>query len=523
MATRAIKPKRDAGPLSNWQPPPDRAPSIIRADKAVIFRFMGMVGLVFTAVGSLAMLAPTWVDESGKPRFPYMIGPEWGFVWFTIGVVLLFYHAVMDHELQYRRLYGALGVMLFAAGVASRVFPTKDGMGAGFLPYGLPCLALSLGFLLAVLRHETDPFWRAFLSRLMGIGGGAMVVAGFVFGNISSNFLLGEGILLLLLGLFYLSGFIAVQEPGSRVGFSAGLVLGIVGGLFFLIALFRSARPWLFNLPQAQSYLVPDGLVLMGMGLLFVFFALGTCSDRAVIVLTRRELGSYFYSPIAYLVIIGLTLVGWFMFATFVSELARQGEVQEPIVTQYILHVVPVICLIFVVPVLTMRLLSEEKRSGTLEVLLTTPVNEVSVVLSKYFAALIFYTLALAPWWLFLVSLRVFGRQPFDYRPMLSFFIALTCSGAGFLALGLFFSSVTRNQIISAFLTFAAIMALTVVFWWAREAGAWRDVFNYISYLDLWINSLEGNFAPRLLLFHISVAIFFVFLTIKVLEARKWA
>jgi ABC-type transport system involved in multi-copper enzyme maturation permease subunit len=150
------------------------------------------------------------------------------------------------------------------------------------------------------------------------------------------------------------------------------------------------------------------------------------CSDRPLIVLTRRELGAFFYSPIAYMVIIGLTLVGWFMFASFVDQLARAGQVMEPIVARYILHFIPVICLIFVVPVVTMRLLSEEKRSGTLEVLLTAPVNEVSVVLSKFVAALIFYTIALAPWWLFLVALRVFGKQPFAYRPMLSFLIALT-------------------------------------------------------------------------------------------------
>jgi hypothetical protein len=90
--------------------------------------------------------------------------------------------------------------------------------------------------------------------------------------------------------------------------------------------------------------------------------------------------------------------------------------------------------------------------------------------------------------------------------------------------LGLFFSSITRNQIISAVLTFAAILGLTAVFWWGMETtvSPWREIFNYVSYLDLWLNALEGNFAPRFLLFHLSVAVFFLFLTVKVLEARKW-
>lgn len=519
MATRAIKRKRDPGPGGpNWAPPPERAPSIIRADRAIIFRMLGMVGLVFTAVGTLAMVAPSW-------KMNYMIGPEWGFFWFTIGVGLLLFHAISDSEIQYRRTYAALGLVLLFAGIAARVLPAGEaGMGGGFLPFGIPALILALAFLLAVLRHESDIFWRSMILRVIGLAGAAMVVAAFWFGSASSNFLRGEGILLAVLGLFYVTAFIAMQEPGSKIAFRAGLALGVIGGLEFLLALFRSLRPWLFDLPASESYMVPDGLVMMAIGLVYMAVSLGICSDWPVIVMTRRELAAFFYSPIAYLVILGLVLVGWYMFASFVGNLLREGQAMEPIVARYILHFIPVICLIFVVPVITMRLLSEEKRSGTMEVLLTAPVSETAVVLSKYFAAFIFYTLALAPWWLYLIGLRVFGGQPFDYRPMLSFFIALSCSGAGFLALGLFFSSLTKNQIISAVLTFATILGLTVVFWWGMETATspWREIFTYISYLDLWISALEGQFAPRFLLFHVSVAIFFVFLTIKVLEARKW-
>ena len=79
----------------------------------------------------------------------------------------------------------------------------------------------------------------------------------------------------------------------------------------------------------------------------------------------------------------------------------------------------------FFVPALTMRLLSEEKRSGTLEVLMTAPVNEISVVLGKFFAAWIFYMLLWLPVWLFLISLRYFGGEEFDYRPVLSFTVAM--------------------------------------------------------------------------------------------------
>src|SRR5438874_12989983 len=101
----------------------------------------------------------------------------------------------------------------------------------------------------------------------------------------------------------------------------------------------------------------------------------------------------------------------------------RHFPIFEPIVQYFILDWPPVICVIFIVPVLTMRLLSEEKRTGTLEVLLTAPVNESTVVLSKFLACLILYLVLWAPWGLFLVALRIIGGQPFDYQALMSFFI----------------------------------------------------------------------------------------------------
>jgi ABC-type transport system involved in multi-copper enzyme maturation permease subunit len=525
MATRAIKPKRDEGPLGGWQSLPERAPSVLRADRPLGLRLVAFAALVLTAVGGLAMILPSF-------NRPYLIGPYWGFFWFSIGVAGLIYHALCDREIQYRRTYAILGLVLFFSAVILRFWPlSRAEMGKHFLSYGVPCLALSLVFLLAVVRHETDAFWRKVILRILGIGGAVMVVAGFFFSNVnldfgflqnrSSDFLQGEGVVLTVLGLFFVGGFIAMQESGSQLAFRSGLAMGAIGLAVFVLALWRSIYPTIMNLPPDQAYLVPEGLVLIGLGLVYLLFGLGVCCDWVPIVMTRRELAAFFYSPIAYLVILGMTLIGWFMFATFLSPLT-QSPMQEPIVSRYVIHFIPVICLIFVVPVLTMRLLSEEKRSGTLEVLLTAPVSEVWVVLSKFFACLIFFLISLMPWGLYLVALRVVGKEAFDYRPMLAFFIALGFSGAGFLAIGLFFSSITKNQIIAAVLTFAIVMAMTVVFWLADLPAPWNDIFSYISYLDLWINSMQGQFAPRMLMFHLSVAVFFLYLTTKVLEARKW-
>jgi ABC-type transport system involved in multi-copper enzyme maturation permease subunit len=257
------------------------------------------------------------------------------------------------------------------------------------------------------------------------------------------------------------------------------------------------------------------------------------CSDRPIVVLTRRELATFFYSPIAYIVLIGLTCVAWIYFWLFLSQVVIQMQrgipVVEPIVQHYIFGLFPVILMIFVVPVLTMRLLSEEKRTGTLEVLLTAPVNETAVVLSKFLASLVFLLLAWLPWGLFLVALRVEDGKPFDFRPLLSFGIAMTFMGAGFMSMGLFFSSLTRNQIASAVLAFVGMILLTglalIEFNMENSAptNPWVTVLAQVSYLELWIHSLEGQLNPRLLVYHLSATVLWLFMTVKVLESRRWS
>ena len=184
---------------------------------------------------------------------------------------------------------------------------------------------------------------------------------------------------------------------------------------------------------------------------------------------------------------------------------------------------------ICIVPVITMRLMSEEKRTGTLEVLLTAPVGETSVALSKFVAAFLFFLATWVPFGLLLLALRIEGGKPFDYRPLLSFFVGLCFTGAGFVSMGLFFSSLTRNQIISGILTLVGMVALTLIFLFnmmlQRLKGPdtpWATVLTHISYLDIWVDTTDGKLVPRLLLFYFSMTIAWLFLTVKVLEARRW-
>jgi hypothetical protein len=277
---------------------------------------------------------------------------------------------------------------------------------------------------------------------------------------------------------------------------------------------------------------MPQGVLLLGVGLLYVLVSVGLWSDRPVVVMTRRELAAFFYSPMAYFVLFGFSFIAWLQLWMFVrlvtpDEMGRRATVIEPIVREYVWSLFPILANLALVPVLTMRLLSEERRSGTLEVLLTAPVDETQVVLSKFFAAVVMYLVAWLPLGLFLTAIPLGGGPPFDYRPLLSFFVSLVLTGAGFVGMGLFFSSMTRNQIAAAVLTFAGMLGLTAVYVirhnnFVTPEGGWDLFLGHMSYLDLWISTLEGKIILRDLLFFVSMAILFPFLTVKVLEARKW-
>jgi ABC-type Na+ efflux pump permease subunit len=200
-------------------------------------------------------------------------------------------------------------------------------------------------------------------------------------------------------------------------------------------------------------------------------------------------------------------------------------QLPEPIVGAYIINLFPVITVLILVPLVTMRLFSEEHRSGTLEMMFTAPVDEQVVVLSKFTAALIFFLMMWMPWALYLVDLRAEGATHFDYLPLLGFAVALVINGAGFVSMGLFFSSLTRNQLIAAVFTFVGMLLLLAMAWVKDlpfvPAGV-RTAMEYLGFFEKWRNAVRGKLAVRDLIVYLSMTIFWLFLTVKVLESRKW-
>ena len=506
---------------------PEYAPSELRPEEPWIARRIGLLGAMLAVFGGMVVLF-------NELRGPRLVGVTWGWVAIFLGAACLLFHAARDPDTQVRRAYGFLGVALLLVTVFLALVPAKPSpeaqapeMGAMFLPYGPACLFLGLLFGLAFVRHETEPSWRrSGLLAVLGVGG-LLVLFCYVWGAIRPDFLVGPGLLLGLLGLAYLTGYVAQEGPASDRGYRVGLAIGVIGVLAFLYALGRSAVPRLFGM-QVPPFLVPSGLLMMGLGLLYVVVSLGIVSDNRLVVQTRRELSSYFYSPVAYIVLLGMAVVGWVNYFLFIADFVVRGPT-EPIVRFYIFNLSPVIAVLFVVPALTMRLLSEERRTGTYEVLMSTPVNETTVVLGKFLAGLIFFLILWLPWGFYLVALRVENGKPFDYRPLLSFYIALTFSGAAFIAMGLFFSSLTRNQIIAAVLTFMGMLLYLALYLLSSQelseyvGSVWRGVFQHANFLQLWRESLGGRLPLRSLVLQGSLAVFWLFLTVKVLEARRWS
>jgi ABC-type transport system involved in multi-copper enzyme maturation permease subunit len=541
MSSKAVKENPDdIAPPPKWDTAGETAPSVILSRDPTVGRVVGFIGLLLLTMGAAILLA------HALRRNP-LFGPGLGVALFFLGAAGLLFHASGERDLQYRRAYGGLGFAWLVAGAIFTLVPVDGRVGALFLPYGLVSFALGLFFLLAFARNEDDAQWTDVTVRVLGVLGALLALVGFLGSLIGPGLLFFMFLPMLLLGLCFLVAFTGQKGAGSDGGYWTGVGIAGLGVLMVLVAVGWSvlqprlaAWGWIGRNPV--PFFVPTGLVLLAAGVVYALVGLGIFSDARLVVMTRRELAAYFYSPIVYIVFFGMTALSWYLFYYFVGSAVLpasgppdpvRGErtLYEPIVASYLGNLFILVTVIFIVPVLTMRLLSEEKRTGTLEVLLTAPVPEHTVVLSKFIAAFTVYLLVWLPLGLFLVALRVEGGQPFDFRPMLSFYVALAFTGAAFVGMGLFFSALTRNQIAAAILTFVGMCLWTIPFFLVEfmlrpteeEGGVWRGLLTYVSYVHLWLDSWSGTISPRQLVFFASACVVWLFLTIKVLEARKWS
>jgi len=236
---------------------------------------------------------------------------------------------------------------------------------------------------------------------------------------------------------------------------------------------------------------------------------------KNIFTLTRRELAAYFYSPLAYVIMVAfLIFCGYF----FYSSLRWSSDAT---VLRYVLELIGFTSLI-IAPMITMRLLAEEKKSGTLELLMTAPITETEVIVSKYIAALFFFTSLILPTAAYIILLVKWGNP--DLGAIISGYVGLICLTGVFLSIGLFVSSLTSNQIVAVIITFI----LLLIGWVIGYAGEffqnemWKSVFKYVGFFDHFDSFRKGLIDSRDLFYCLSTIVFFLFLSSRVLESRRW-
>jgi ABC-2 type transport system permease protein len=238
----------------------------------------------------------------------------------------------------------------------------------------------------------------------------------------------------------------------------------------------------------------------------------------------RRELVAYFFSPLAWLILtVFLVVQGW-SFYWFVGEMSQPHAPHGPAM-QYFFGGTFLYWLfvIFVVSTLTMRLIAEERRSGTLETLLTAPVREVEVVLGKYVAAVAFYAFLWLPTVIYVVIVsRLAGGA--SWGPVLAGYLGTLSIGAACIAVGLLASALTRHQVVAALLTFALLTLLLLLEPLEHVVAqpSLKELLRHASLVGQMEDFARGVVDTRHLVFHASVALFCVVAAVKTLEAKKW-
>lgn len=232
----------------------------------------------------------------------------------------------------------------------------------------------------------------------------------------------------------------------------------------------------------------------------------------SVFAVMRKELISYFSSYIAYiLVALFLLIAGYFFYAGTI--VFGHGSLEG-------VYGNTLIVLLFLMPLITMRLLSEERKTGSFELLLTKPVTEVHIVVGKFLAALTLWFLMVLPTALYGVLLYVFADPKPDVLVLMTQSLSLFLVGAAFIAVGLFASSLTENQMVAAFLAFSFMLLLWLLNWVASSVGAaqWLEYFTISNYID---DLLKGVVDVRDIVFYLSFMAFWLYAAVMRLYARR--
>lgn len=251
---------------------------------------------------------------------------------------------------------------------------------------------------------------------------------------------------------------------------------------------------------------------------------------RNVMAIAGKELRGYFASPIGYVIMGFFALLFGFFFYAYLDAFMRQsmqmmgfggGSMNVNMNLVRPLFGNASVVLLFVIPMITMRTYSEEKRSGTIELLLTSPITDVQIILGKFLGAMGLYVGMLAVTLLYMAILFWFGNP--DWRPIAAGYLGLLLMGGGFIAVGLLISNLTRNQIVAGTATFGVFLLFWIISWLGEASGPRvQAVLTYLSITEHFDDFAKGVIDTKHLVYYFSFITFGLFLTAKSVDSDRW-
>jgi ABC-2 type transport system permease protein len=254
-------------------------------------------------------------------------------------------------------------------------------------------------------------------------------------------------------------------------------------------------------------------------------------SVRNVLAIAEKELRSYFASPIAYIIIGLFALLFGAFFSIYLRVFVERSmgmsqfggggatNINQEMIRGVLMNAAVII--LFVMPMITMRTYAEEKRSGTIELLLTSPLTDVQIILGKFLGALALYTAMLLVTLLDIAILFRYGNP--EWKPIAVGYFGLLLLGGCFLSLGLLISSFTKNQIVAGVITFAVFLTLWIINWSADQSGPIaRVVLNHLSIIEHFDDFARGIIDTKHVVYYVSFITFGLFLTAKSVDSERW-
>lgn len=248
-------------------------------------------------------------------------------------------------------------------------------------------------------------------------------------------------------------------------------------------------------------------------------------------IICRKELKSYFVSPIAYGLMAFFAVLSGYILYVATLYFIRQGmqgqmmgrpmpmDMNEQVIRPLLMNIG--VFQLFLVPMITMRVFAEEKRQGTMELLATSPVTDWEIIVGKYLGALIMFGCLLLVVLVEVLILSIWGWP--DFKPVLSGFLGMLLQGGCLLAIGTFISTTTRNQIVAGVATFATCLMLWILNWLtALDLGSVGQLISYLSVTEHIDGFTKGVLDTKHVIFYLSFIFFGLFLTARSLESLRW-